>query len=147
MPPRDIPLGAYLAAHEHQGLTHCHISLWSPTLHRFCGIPSFHLQDPLLHGALCPAPPQPCLAWRQAALREFSALETSGISLGVSQNSPSNFLQLLHTSLASSWWLYPEHPPQWRWQGCRWDSPRSWGIPHPYNCRECGSFFNAEIKQ
>lgn len=39
-------------------------------------------------GAPCPAPHQPCLAWRQAALSQFSAPETSGISLGVSQNSP-----------------------------------------------------------
>lgn len=46
------------------------------------------LQDPSLRGAPCPAPHQPCLAWRQAALSQFFASETSGISLGVSQNSP-----------------------------------------------------------
>jgi len=68
---RNVPAptaGAHLAVCEHQGQTHGHSSRWSPTLHRFCGIPLF---PPSLLGALCPAPHQPCQAWRQAALPDF----------------------------------------------------------------------------
>lgn len=124
--------------------------LCSPQLPRCCRIPLFCLWDPSPRRAPCPAPHQPSLAWREAALRQFSAPETSGISLGVSQNSPKAPL-IPHsccTPAGGRRRLHPEHPrPSLR----RWHSPRRQGIPHPwgspYICTEHGSFCNTETKQ
>lgn len=75
------------------------------------------LQDPTdlsikhsLCGAPRPALHHPCLAWRQAVLSQFSALETSGISLSVSQNSPKAPLISYSCCMAASRRLHPEHP-------------------------------------
>lgn len=64
----------------------------------------------LLCRAPCPALHHPCLAWRQAVLSQFSALETSGISLSVSQNSPKAPLTSHSCCMAASRRLHPEHP-------------------------------------
>lgn len=116
-----------MQSHKHQGQTHHQSSWQSPTPHCFCGIPLFGLWDPSLHRAPCPAPHQPCLAWRQAALSQFSAPETSGISLGVPQNAPK-------APLISSSCCTPaqqgaggstrsiSRPSPRRWQGHRWHS-------------------------
>lgn len=100
------------------------------------------IKHPSLRGS-APSSTSSCLAWRQAVLSQFSALEISGISLSVSQNSPKAPLISYSCCVAASRRLHPEHPPRW-WQECRWHSPRSSGIPHPwgspYTCREQGSF-------
>lgn len=134
-----------LSSPQAQGQILQHPSPGSLTLHRSCRIPLICESNILLCGALRPAPHHPCLAWRQAVLSQFSALETSGISLSVSQNSPKAPLISYSCCVAASRRLHPEHPPRW-WQECRWHSPRSSGIPHPwgspYTCRGQGSFFN-----
>lgn len=149
MPGTSRPSWLDPAAHQHRDQTHHRSSQRSPTPCRCRGILLFCQRDPSLGGARCPAPHQPCLAWRQAAPSQLSAPETSGISLGVSQNSPKAPLipcSWCYTSTAAS-----EHPRPGAVEGRLVAQPQAPGIPpprgSPYIRREQGSSCNAERKQ